>query len=102
MKAATILGTALISLSFLLTSFQKDSKATEILNLLSTKTKAYKTITADFTYAVKSQEVEEKEKGTLKIMGDQYKYHIFGVTKVSDGKKYAPYQMPTRRSSSRM
>jgi outer membrane lipoprotein carrier protein len=87
MKAATILGTALISLSFLLTSFQKDSKATEILNLLSAKTKAYKTITADFTYAVKSQEVEEKEKGTLKIKGDQYKYHIFGVTKVSDGKK---------------
>ena len=102
MKAAAIFGTAIISLSFLLPSFQKDSKATEILNSLSAKTKAYTTITADFTYSVKSQEVEEKEKGTLKIKGDQYKYHIFGVTKVSDGKKYAPYQMPMKRSSSRM
>lgn len=85
MKATlAILGISVLAFSFVA---QKDSKATEILNKLSTKNKSYKTITADFTYAVKSDNIDEKQKGTLQLKGDKYKYSIFGVTKISDGKK---------------
>lgn len=76
-----------ISFSFITPFVQKDSKATEVLNELSTKNKSHKTVTANFTYAVKSENIDEEQKGTLQLKGDKYKYSIFGVTKISDGKK---------------
>ena len=82
-----IIGIAIISLSFVTPVAQKDARATEILNKVSAKTKAYKTITADFTYSVKSEDINEKQKGKLALKGDKYKYSIFGITKISDGKK---------------
>lgn len=82
-----IIGITVLSLSFVIPSVQKDEKATEILNKVSAKTKAYKTITADFTYSVKSENIDEKQKGKLQLKGDKYKYSIFGITKISDGKK---------------
>ena len=64
---------------------QKDAKATEVLDALSAKTKSYSSIIADFTYAVKSDEINEEQKGQLKVKGNQYRYQIFGVTKICDG-----------------
>ena len=82
----------LLTLSFLAFSFsgkviQKDPKATEILNKLSAKTKAYTSIQADFTYSVKSEQINEEQKGKLLVKGNKYKYNIFGISKVCDGKK---------------
>lgn len=83
---ATI-GIAILSVAFVNPAVQKDAKATEILNKVSAKTKAYKTISADFTYSVKSDNIDEKQKGKLVLKGDNYKYSIFGITKISNGKK---------------
>ena len=78
---------SVLTFSFVTPIAQKDSKATEILNQLSANNKSHKTITANFTYAVKSDNINEEQKGTLQLKGDKYKYSIFGVTKISDGKK---------------
>jgi len=85
--AIAIIGITALSFSFVYPVAQKDAKATEILNKVSAKTKAYKTITTDFTYSVKSENINEKQKGKLQLKGDKYKYSIFGITKISDGKK---------------
>ncbi|MFT6716359.1 MAG: outer membrane lipoprotein carrier protein [Saprospiraceae bacterium] len=82
-----VIAISIFGFSFVAPSVQKDAKATEILNKVSAKTKAYKTITADFTYSVKSEDINEKQKGKLQLKGDKYKYSIFGITKISDGKK---------------
>lgn len=68
---------------------QKDPKATEILNAVSTKTKSRKTIQLDFTFDIKNGEVKDSQNGTLKIKGNKYIYTIFGTTKISDGVKVA-------------
>lgn len=68
---------------------QKDSKATDILQAVTTATKSRKTITLDFTFTVKNGDMEEVQKGNLKIKQNQYWYSIFGTTKISDGKSVA-------------
>lgn len=88
MKSITKLALlAFCALSFSGKIIQKDPKATEILNKLSAKTKAYSSIQADFTYSVKSDEINEEQKGKLLVKGDKYKYSIFGISKVCDAKK---------------
>lgn len=64
---------------------QKDPKATEILDQLSSKTKAYTSIQADFKMSVKSDDVTEEQKGKIILMGEKYKYTVFGITKICDG-----------------
>tara|TARA_Y100000766_G_scaffold280936_1_gene291589 strand:- start:1743 stop:2468 length:726 start_codon:yes stop_codon:yes gene_type:complete len=70
-------------------SFQKDSKATDILHEVTKTTKSRKTITLNFTFTVKNGDMEEVQKGDLKIKNNQYWYSIFGTTKISDGKSVA-------------
>lgn len=70
-------------------SLQKDFKATDILNQVTRTTKSRKTITLNFTFTVKNGEMEEVQKGDLKIKNNQYWYSIFGTTKISDGKSVA-------------
>lgn len=86
-KIAFIFTTAVLTMSFANSFAQKDAKATEILNELSKTTREYKSITCDFTYSIKSDDINEKQQGTLQLKGDQYKYSIFGITKISNGKK---------------
>lgn len=86
-KFIQLFALTLLIYSFSETPVQKDPKATEILNKLSAKTKAYTTIQADFTYSVKSDKTSEDQKGKLYVKGDKYKYNIFGISKVCDGKK---------------
>ena len=84
MKKISLLAVLSFALTVSLFS-QKDPKATEILDQLSAKTKAYTSIQADFKMSVKSDDVNEEQKGKITLMGDKYKYTIFGVTKICDG-----------------
>lgn len=71
-----------------LTSFaQEDTKAKSILDKLSTKTKAYKTIKADFlfTMANKGEGTNESQSGKIEIKGDKYILSISGQDVISDG-----------------
>jgi outer membrane lipoprotein-sorting protein len=65
--AIAILGITVLTLSFAYPLAQKDEKATTILNKVSAKTKAYKTISTDFTYSVKSENINEEQKGKLQL-----------------------------------
>jgi outer membrane lipoprotein-sorting protein len=47
---------------------QKDPKATEVLDQLSAKTKAYTSIQADFKMSVKSDDVNEEQKGKITLI----------------------------------
>ena len=68
---------------------QKDSRATNILEEVTTKTKSRKTIALNFTFTVKNGDMKEVQKGDLKIKDNKYWYSIFGTTKISDGKSIA-------------
>ena len=82
---------SILALGLAVISFtpQKDEKASEILNNLSAKSKSYTSIRADFTYSVKSEDIDEKRDGKLILAGDKYRYNLFGITKISDGKSIA-------------
>lgn len=67
---------------------QTDKKATAILDEVSVKTKSYKTIKIDFTYAMDNtkEKIHDKFKGTLISKGDKYKLTAAGQDVISDGK----------------
>jgi outer membrane lipoprotein carrier protein len=72
---------------------QTDKKATAILDEVSVKTKAYKTIKIDFTYAMDNvkEKIHDKFKGTLISKGDKYKLTAAGQDVISDGKTVWTY-----------
>ena len=72
---------------------QTDKKATAILDEVSAKTKAYKTIKIDFTYAMDNvkEKIHDKFKGTLISKGDKYKLTAAGQDVISDGKTVWTY-----------
>jgi outer membrane lipoprotein carrier protein len=65
-----------------------DAKAKGILDNLSAKTKAYKTIKADFKFTIsnKSEGLNETQTGKIQIKGDKYFLSIAGQDVMSDGK----------------
>ena len=69
---------------------QQDMKAKEILDEVSNKTKSYKTISADFAFTLQNKEMDinEKNKGTIKLKGQKYVVDLpdVGVKVFSDGK----------------
>ncbi len=67
---------------------QVDKKATGILEEVSTKTKAYKTIKIEFTYAMDNdkQKIHDKFKGSLTSKADKYKLTAAGQDVICDGK----------------
>jgi outer membrane lipoprotein-sorting protein len=67
---------------------QTDKKATDILDEVSAKTKAFKSIKIDFTYAMDNakQKIHDKFQGTLLSKGDKYKLTAAGQDVISDGK----------------
>lgn len=72
-----------------LTAFaQEDTKAKGILDKLSAKTKAYKTIKADFQFTMsnKAEGTNESQSGKIEIKGDKYVLSISGQDVISDGK----------------
>ena len=71
-----------------LTAFsQEDTKAKGILDKLSAKTKAYKTIKADFQFTMsnKAEGTNETQSGKIEIKGDKYVLSISGQDVISDG-----------------
>ncbi len=72
---------------------QNDKKATAILDEVSVKTKSYKTIKIDFTYAMDNakEKIHDKFKGTLVSKGDKYKLTAAGQDVISDGKTIWTY-----------
>jgi len=79
---------------FTLSGFaQNDKKATAILDEVSAKTKLYKTIKIDFTYAMDNskEKIHDKFKGTLISKGDKYKLTAAGQDVISDGKTMWTY-----------
>jgi len=72
---------------------QNDKKATVILDDVSAKTKLYKTIKIDFTYAMDNakENIHDKFKGTLLSKGDKYKLTAAGQEVISDGKTMWTY-----------
>jgi outer membrane lipoprotein carrier protein len=63
-----------------------DAKATAILQSLSKKTKAYKTIKASFDIIMysKDKKVTENQKGNLIVKGGKYKLEVKNQTVISD------------------
>jgi outer membrane lipoprotein carrier protein len=64
-----------------------DKKSNEILDRLTKKTEAYKTITAEFAYIMKNVDagIDEKTEGTLFVKGDKYRLLIAGQVVICDG-----------------
>ncbi len=86
MKNLVLLAT-IVLLSY--TGFtQTDKKASAILDEVSVKTKSFKTIRIDFTYAMDNvkEKIHDKFKGTLLSKGDKYKLTAAGQDVISDGK----------------
>lgn len=63
-------------------------KASEILEQVSTKTKSYTSIKADFSYRMENAKakINEQKQGTLLLSGDKYKMQASGQTVICDGK----------------
>ena len=72
---------------------QKDQKASEILDQVSAKTKAYKSIRADFSYKMENAKakINEEKQGTLMLSGDKYRMQARGQTVICDGKTIWTY-----------
>jgi outer membrane lipoprotein-sorting protein len=79
---------------FAMTSFaQNDKKAAAILDEVTAKTKLYKTIKIEFTYAMDNakEKIHDKFKGSLLSKGDKYKLTAAGQDVISDGKTMWTY-----------
>jgi outer membrane lipoprotein carrier protein len=68
---------------------ENDPKAKTILDDLSKTTKAYKTITADYSFTIvnKDKKQVEKQDGKIMVKGSKFHLEIPGNTIVGDGKK---------------
>lgn len=86
-----------VSILFITTSIltfaQSDKKAMAILDEVSNKTLAYKSIKIDFTYAMdnEKQKIHDKFNGTLTSKGNKYKLTAAGQTIFCDGKTVWTY-----------
>jgi outer membrane lipoprotein carrier protein len=65
-----------------------DKKATAILDEISAKTKAYKTLRIEFSYTMSNakEKINDNFNGTLFSKGDKYKLSIAGQDVICDGK----------------
>lgn len=72
---------------------QSDKKAMAILDEVSNKTLAYKSIKIEFTYAMdnEKQKIHDKFNGTLTSKGNKYKLAAAGQTIFCDGKTVWTY-----------
>ena len=71
----------------------KDPKATALLDEVSAKAKAYKSIKVDFSYTMVNikAKINEEKSGTLLVSGDKYKMSASGQTVMCDGKTMWTY-----------
>jgi len=88
-----ILSIVIILFSFPCFSQTKDPKATALLDEVSTKTKSYKSIKADFSYTMENKQakINEEKKGSLLLSGDKYRLTVAGQVVICDGKTIWTY-----------
>ncbi len=88
MKKIFLMGVVL--LATLIASAQQDTKAKNILDEVSKKTRSYKSISAGFVFTMQNKEMDinEKNQGTIKLKGQKYVVNLpdVGVKVFSDGK----------------
>ncbi|MBW6536290.1 MAG: outer membrane lipoprotein carrier protein LolA [Mariniphaga sp.] len=69
---------------------QQDSKAKQILDEVSQKTRSFKTISADFVFSMENRtmDINERNEGSIKLKGQKYVVDLpdIGVQVFSDGK----------------
>ncbi len=84
----TIITSFLVFAAIIVNGQVKDTKAIALLDEVSAKTKAYKTIKADFTYTMENKQarINESKSGVLLVSGDKYKLTAAGQTVICDGK----------------
>jgi outer membrane lipoprotein carrier protein len=72
---------------------QTDNKAKAILDQLSLKTKAFKTVKASFTYTLenKADDIKESQEGSLLTKGEKYRLSIAGQLIICDSKSIWTY-----------
>lgn len=72
----------------ILTAQNADKKASAILDEISAKTKAYKTLRIEFSYTMENtkEKIKDNFNGTLLSKGDKYKLSIAGQDVYCDGK----------------
>lgn len=84
-------------LSVLLASAQVDSKAKSILDEVTSKTKSYKTIQAEFDYIMENKEMDihENYRGKITMKGDQYFLNLkdLGLEIYCDGSNVSTYMI---------
>ena len=92
MKRMTFLMVVSGFLSVFAQESTQDPKAKAILDELSSKTKAYASIKADFIFTIEDREhKKETQTGSVQIKGDKYKLEIKGQDVMSDGKTVWTY-----------
>lgn len=72
---------------------QTDKKADKLLNTISARYKKFKSIKADFLYSIESKadNVQEKQKGTIYVKGNNFRLDIAGQTIISDNETVWTY-----------
>jgi len=70
-----------------------DKKSNAILEVLTAKTEAYKSIRVEFTYKMENMEagIDESTRGILLVMGNKYKLKISGQEVFCDGETLWTY-----------
>jgi outer membrane lipoprotein-sorting protein len=93
MKIKTILTSLFVFTAMLAFSQGKDSKAATLLDEVSAKAKAYKSIKVDFSYTMENVKarINEEKTGTLLLSGDKYTMSAAGQTVICDGKTIWTY-----------
>jgi outer membrane lipoprotein-sorting protein len=78
----------IFSLNINAQSPENRAKAKKILDKVSTTTKAFTTISANFVFEMNNQQenIKEKAVGNIKIKGEKYQLKLMGTTTYSDGK----------------
>ena len=90
----TIIGLLIFASSVLAQENDKgDKKSREMLDRLTAKTEAYKTIYVEFSYKMNNTEanIDETTEGVLTIMKDSYKLDIAGQVVICDGETIWTY-----------
>jgi outer membrane lipoprotein-sorting protein len=95
MKQISFLIYMLLSLAILQAqdSDKGDKKSNAILEALTAKTEAYKSIRVEFTYKMENLEagIDESTRGALLVMGNKYKLNISGQEVFCDGETLWTY-----------
>jgi outer membrane lipoprotein carrier protein len=93
MKARILILSGIVLMSVTGFTQTKDTKATQLLDEVSAKTKAAKSIKADFSYTMENKQakINEEKTGTLLLSGDKYKLTAAGQTVICDGKTVWTY-----------